>query len=178
METQDKLNLIQTIVVDSYKSDKNFDNACAKVVGTEGIGFTEISVLVKKVLVDFGLIIPIKKRKENCIEDISEITEQILEFKSWMAECEELAETHDVPSSFVRKEMKAHYEDQEWDIPKEPNLKGWKLGIVECFKNNPEATVGELEACLMEYVKGVDNAKHYSRGFHEMAKELMKIGLS
>ena len=177
MTSQEKMELIQAKVIESFNSDKNFDMACAKCVGTEGITFTEIGPLVKKILIDANLIVTKAKRIEHMEADVKAETEAMTEFADFKGLYEVMAEEHDLPKNLCKKTLIAHYKENEWDIPKENALRGVKLAVVECFKNNPECSKESFEICLRNSVKGPDNAKHYSNQYYEMARQLVNIGL-
>ena len=174
METQKKLDLVTKAIEGAYTSTKDFDECCGKCVGIEGISFGEIAALVKKVLIDTGQIVPVKAKLENLLIDL-ETLGQDETFQAFKDTIEYHSENNDLTKAVVKREIVKIYKENEWNIPKDNPLKGWKLNIVECFKRNPEITVPELTECLRSSVKGPDNADHYARLYHEFAKQLVSI---
>jgi hypothetical protein len=172
MKTEEKINLVKAIVIDSFNSDMSIDEICGKCVGIEGISFTEIHPLVKFILESEGLIVPLSARKAKSSEYIKSQDLNFNEYDELVELAEIVAAEYDVTEKWALGEIKDIMKSQNIEIPRKSELVGWRLEFVKCFKNNPQITKEELKECLEGKVTAPDN---YIRDFYEFAKQLANI---
>ncbi len=171
MNTTDKMNMITDTVTSAWENSPKIDAVCAAVYGefSESLTFSEIHPIVKRVLIDNGLIIPLADRKTNAEADAE--TWILREtYDDMMGECASLAYNYDVPAKWMLGAMKAEYKNREINVPRKPNMSAWQRAMVKCLTNNPDASDGEIETALTGTIK---NADKYVTAYADFARALI-----
>jgi len=175
MSIETKLNTIKEIVINEYKQSEDIDLCMEKCVGLEGIRIMDIPMLVKKVLVLEKLIVPVKEKRKKLVEYLESECVECDTHEDFVRFCEDMEIEFDLSPQIVKSEIIKIYKKNEWSVPTPNKLRGFKLDVVNCFRENPECTQKELEECLMTKMDDREKAQHYSKYFHEMCHQIIQI---
>jgi hypothetical protein len=150
LTTEQKLETISTIVEPLYATNETHDTICGAVftAGLHGIGFGEINALVKHWGEKHGFIVKLSERKDNALLDIESIATALDTYAKFETSVSDIAKQCNVPTTWVRNKLKAHYKSNEWDVPKKSTLLEWQRALVDCFLENPDMTLLDVEYCM------------------------------
>ena len=175
MNTNEKLDAIRKIVVNGFEADVKFDEICASVIGTDGIGFSEIAPLVKHLGIEGGFIVPLADRKINATNDMeARLSEQGFprEFAEAMALAEAVADVCDVPAKWAVAELKRLFKDEGIDFPKKSQMTPWQRAFVAELDRDANSSDKDLERALGNTVKAPEK---YVVAYADFARALLAL---
>ncbi len=155
MTTNDKLALVSEIVTPMYElGEKNHDSLCGSVFNAlpDGIGFGEISALVKTVGIDGGFIVPIAARRENCLTDMENALSNDgfpTTFPAYEHFIADYAATNDIPANWVKNKLNAAYKNEGYDVPEKSTMTDWQRVMVGAVADDVDITKSEMKAKLI-----------------------------
>lgn len=177
MNTDTKLSLMKADVIHHFREGLSLDEVCAKLVAPcikHGIPFGEILTLVKHIATQEGFIIPLADRKDNCKTDIAREAIQPLSYKDMNTIAKTYAKDYDVPVKWSLACLKEELKANGYPIPRKPQLTGWKLSALECWKDNDiHPDVADVRRWIRE---DGHNMSHYTEAYHELFVELVALG--
>ncbi len=155
MKTNEKLNAVSEIVTPLYENGDNHESMCESVLTErpDGIGFGEISALVKQCGIDGGFIVPLAKRRENAIDAMGiaisndDFPVTFADYTHFIADH---AETFDVPANWVKNKLNAAYKSDGIDVPEKSTVLDWQRNMVDAVRNNPDITKSQMKSRLID----------------------------
>ncbi len=155
MTTDDKLNAVSEIVTPLYESgETNHDLLCGSVFNDlpDGIGFGEISALVKQCGIDGGFIVPIAQRRELALTDMeTDTTKDGLPdtFPAYEKYIAGISDEFNVPATWVKNKLNAMYKSEDYDIPEKSTVTDWQRCMVETVQNDPYVSKTQMKSRLI-----------------------------
>ena len=179
MNTQDKINAIESIVIQCFSSGDGLDTTCATVAPAalqHGIAFGEIYPLVKAIGRKEGYVVELVDRKKNMEIDLFHLRFCKHTYKQMMSMVGFLAEEYGVPVNYALATVKACLTTQNLPVPTKPLLSGWKATALIMWQEY--ALLGETPD-LQDIRKFLrlygHNHSLYTQAYHELYTELVAI---
>lgn len=161
MKTQDKIDAIKDIAINHYNQKATHDEICGLCLPhamKAGIGFGEISALVKNIGENEGFITKIADRKTNAATDVGTYWNTLLRedresYDHVTKGVAHIAKGNNVPVSYVRNLLQGHFSLSSATYPVKSEILDWQKALVDCFIENPKMTKVDVHDCVIAHKK-------------------------
>lgn len=178
MNTQDKINKLQDVTIEAFNQSTNLDIVCASVVHiamASGIGFSEILPLVKTIGKTNGYITDLIDRKEQARLSCEEgLLPSPFSYESLLSWADEVADEYQLTDKVALDIVKASILKRGEQVPRKPQLTGWKLSALDCWTAHEHTQPSAFE--VRAYLKQAGlNQSLYTQAYHELFQALVAL---
>lgn len=177
MKTQDKLDAIKDATIIRYENKLSHDDICGAVLPLaleKGIGFGEISSLVKNIGENNGFITKLKDRQANCLTDIETDLSEYDNYDIYMKHIAGLADVYNVPKNWVKNKLNELLKKNNISVPEKSEILEWQKAMVDCFIANPGMNKSDVHDCVIKYKKETSIPKSMLAMLQYMHKQLVQ----
>lgn len=183
-KTQEAINIIKSdlegrveLPLDLNKIAGEFISRNLDIMGDK-IGYVEVGVLLKAALTEMGYFKPLKQRKEEfcnwITENISHFDHEKIDYNAMTHKIAYISRERELSENFVTEEIKkaADLRDDVF-LPIADHLKDWQRRSFDLFQENPDMSENEYVARMNDLVK---HPNQYYRNHWPIMRELAGYG--
>lgn len=177
LTVDEKRELVTSLALPKFEAGAKKEDIMVQLITEgitdKGIGFTEVSGLVKYVGEVNGYILTVEQRRDNCKEAIAGYDLSTYNtFELFEELVAELVAAHGNPEKWTKDHVKLAYGKAKLDVPKKSTLTKWQEALIPAICDNPNITPQEMTDIIAEV--GIQNASHYTNLVHGLTTAIAK----